>query len=283
MSESRRALPPLLVAVAVLLTVLVGCSSDSEPDPDPTSSAPSTPTQTPTPPPRATAAPSPEAGACHQITYRQAVAPTSSPKTVPCRDAHTAETISVGRLDNLVDGHLLAVDSAQVQDQVAAACPDALGSFVGGTAEDRRLSMLRAVWFTPSLEEAAAGAAWYRCDVVALAGRDRLATVKGSLEGVLGTESGRDQYGMCGTASPKAKGFARVPCGAQHSWRAFDVIELPEGKYPGAGAISTAGNQCEDAATAVADDPLDFEWASEGPDRAQWDAGQNYLLCWTAV
>ncbi|WP_262347636.1 septum formation family protein [Nocardioides dongxiaopingii] len=286
MTERRTTRARGAAAVAAMLAaglVLGGCTSDDEPaDPAPTS----TPTPTPTAPPRATAAPVPADDSCYRLTYEQAVSPTAGARPVACRGSHTSETFAVGRIDNVVDGHLLAVDSQRVQDQVASSCPADLGNVVGGTVEDLRLSMLRAVWFTPSLDQAEGGASWYRCDVVALAGRDRLADVRGSLAGVLDDQEGRDRYGMCGTASPAARGFERVPCSAEHSWRAFEVVDLDPGDgaggYPGRAAVTAAGEgPCEDAAAAVAEDSLDYEWAFEGPDPEQWAAGQTYIRCWS--
>ena len=273
---------------AVLLTVgaLTGCSGDDSPDdpgrtssaPDPTS--PATASPTPTPPPRAAPVDVPPAGGCYTLTFRQAVSPTNGEEPVACRAPHTAETFRVGRVDNVVAGHLLAVDSARVQDEVARTCPASLGEHVGGTLDDQRLSMLRSVWFTPSLEQSGKGAAWFRCDAVALAGAEDLLSLDASLAGVLDTPEGRDRFGMCGTASPGVRGFERVPCSAPHAWRAFSVIALEPGRYPGAGAVDETGAACEDAAAGVAADPLDYEWASEGPDAEQWAAGQTFVRCW---
>ncbi len=268
-------------AIAAVLLLAGGCSGD-----DATPSTPETlsPTPSPTPappaPPTADEAAAPESGGCHRLSFDEALAPTSGTGAVKCTKAHTAETYAVGRVVNLVDGHLLAIDSDRVQDQVATTCPDALSEAVGGSRDDVRLSMLRAVWFTPTVEESDAGADWYRCDVVALAGAESLTQVRGSLGKVLATPEGRATYGMCGTAGPDDKAFERVPCGEQHSWRAFSVIELPEGDYPGRDAVSTAGAPCQDAAAAIAEDALDYEWGFEGPDRAQWDAGQTFVRCW---
>lgn len=215
------------------------------------------------------------------MTFDEALAPTSGLGSVRCAQAHTAETYAVGRVDGLADGHLLAVDSDRVQRQVATTCPDALAEAVGGSLEAVRLSMLRAVWFTPTVEESDAGSDWYRCDVVALAGADELTKVRGSLAGVLSTESGRNAYGMCGTAGPDDDAFERVPCAESHSWRAFSVIDLPSGDYPGRAAVADAGQgPCKDAAGAIADDKLDYEWGFEGPDPDQWAAGQTFIRCW---
>ena len=188
-------------------------------------------------------------------------------------------TFAVGDLHPVVDGHLLAVDSERVQAQVATQCPGRLSSFVGGTPDDLRLSMLRAVWFTPSVEESDAGADWFRCDVIAVASDGRLAPLATAMGGVLGTTAGRDRFGMCGTAQPGTPAFKRVICSTGHSWRAIRVVHFSTTKYPGPGAAQAAGQTiCKDAGQAVAADQLDFTWSYEWPTAAQWNAGRRYGL-----
>ncbi len=293
----RRARGRAAVAASALVLTLAGCSgsgvgtsppTESPADPPARSPAGSSlassaaPTSTPAPTPTAAEAPRPKVGACHRLDFDAAVAPTAGLDAVSCSKAHTAETYDVGTVASLADGHLLAVDSDQVQQQVATSCPAALPEALGGTLEDVRLSMLRAVWFTPTVEESDAGADWYRCDVVALAGAEQLTRTRGSLEGVLNDAGRRDTYAMCGTAGPDEADFERVPCSAVHSWRAFSVIDLPPGTYPGRSAVADAGAApCKDAAAGVAADPLDYAWAYEGPDPDQWAAGQTFIRCWT--
>ncbi len=220
-------------------------------------------------------------GDCHRLSYDAAVAPTARSRSTPGTGTHTAETFHVGRLDTLVDGRLLAVDSDRVQQQIATTCPERLASYVGGTEEQRRLSMLRAVWFTPTVEQSDAGADWFRCDAVALAEASRLLDVEGSLEGVLDTEPGRQRYGLCGTAEPGTAGFLRVACGAPHTWRALRTVALTGEEYPGEQAAARAGETpCRDAARAGAPDPLDFQWGYEWPSAEQWDSGQSWGVCW---
>ncbi len=269
----------LAAALAAGLLALTGCSDDGEPDADRTPT-PSPTTSVPAPP-VATAAPVPAERACYRLAYDEALAPTAGQEPVDCQTRHTSVTYAVGRLDNVVDGHLLAVDADRVQAQVAATCPERLAAFVGGTREDRRLSMLRAVWFTPSVEESDAGAAWFRCDVVALAGPDRLAPLTGRVAGVLDAPAGRDRYGMCGTAEPGTPGFERVICSAKHSWRAIAVVPVAGDAYPGEKAVRAAGEDpCSDAGAAAADSALDYEWGYEWPTAEQWRAGQHYGRCW---
>jgi hypothetical protein len=198
----RRILPGLLLVPAA---AAAACSSSDQPAAEPTPSAPTSTTTSPsaTPTlPRATPAPVPPKHGCYRLTYRTAVAPTTRRAPVDCSKTHTSATYAVGELDTVVDGHLLAVDSKRVQAQAGQECPDRFASYVGGSLDDRRLTMLRPVWFTPTVAQSDAGARWYRCDAVAIAGDERLAPLTGSLAGVLDRATGRDVYGMCGTSEP---------------------------------------------------------------------------------
>lgn len=231
--------------------------------------------------PRAEEVPAPEQGACYDLSYAAALAPTSGARSTDCERRHTAVTFGTGRLRTAVDGHLLAVDSDRVQEQPARRCGRRFGTFVGGSEEDRRLSMLRAVWFTPTVAQSDRGAEWFRCDVIAVRADQELARLGTGLRGVLATERGADRYGMCGTAAPDDRAFERVVCARQHSWRAVSLVDLPDGAYPGRAAAREAGQgPCEDAGRDAAADPAEFEWGYEWPDPEQWAAGQTYGRCW---
>lgn len=273
--------PTLVAAGLAGLVLLTACTDSSEPDSaNPTRSA--TASTPPAPPPvTATSVAGPVDRACYRLDFEEAVAPTAAASEVRCSAPHTAMTYAVGTLDTVVGGHLLAVDSERVQAQVAEACPPALAQFVGGTPEDLQLSMLRAVWFTPTVEESDAGADWYRCDVIAIASDKELAPLTGRMAGVLGDSLGRERFGMCGTDEPGATDFARVICSAEHSWRAIAIVEFTGVDYPGEVAARDRGQQpCEAAGRDVADDALNFRWGYEWPTEEQWDAGQAYGLCW---
>lgn len=277
----------LLVPVVAL--ALAGCTSDAPgatAGSSPTasaSSASSSPsaTATPAPPPEP-----PADEACYRLSYDEAVAPTTSDPPVPCRNGHTSQTYAVGRLDLVDNGHLLAVDSKAARTQVARRCPTRLSAYLGATRDQLRLSLLRPVWFTPTIEESDAGADWYRCDVIAVTGEQTLARFDGSLARVMAEPEGRDEFGMCGTAQPGTKEFRRVLCRDDHSWRAIDVVELTgKGKrdaYPGPDTVREAGQEpCAEAAREIASDPLDYEWGYEWPTKDQWQAGQTYGRCWS--
>lgn len=265
----------LLLVAALALT---GCSGDDEPSAKPTPSSTPTPAAPPT---AAPAPPRPRRLECRRIDFDAALAPTGDQKVVPCKTLHTAQTYAVGQLRTVVDGHLVAVDSDRVQQQVARVCPRKLAGFLGTTDDALRLTMLRAVWFTPSVEESDAGANWYRCDALAVAGDNRLAKVRGSLAGALKDDAGLSSYGMCGTAAPGAASFKRVLCREAHSWRAIEVVPLKGRDYPGENRVRAAGQgPCEDAGREVAEDALDYEWGYEWPTADQWAAGQTYGRCW---
>jgi Septum formation len=269
----------LLLALLLVATLgVAACSGDEDPQADPTPSATATASAPPTaapPPPR------PERLQCRRLSFDEAVAPTDSDRVVSCKAAHTGQTYAVGELRTVIGGHLVAVDSSRVQQQVARVCPRKLAGFLGTTDEALRLTMLRAVWFTPSVKQSDAGANWYRCDVVAVAGDDRLGPIRGTLEAVFEDDEAAGAYGMCGTAAPDDPGFTRVLCREDHSWRAIEAVDLKGKAYPGVKRVREAGQQpCEDAGREVADDALDYEWGYEWPTAEQWAAGQTYGRCW---
>jgi hypothetical protein len=275
----RRPTTGTVAGLAAGLVFAVGCTSGSS-DPEPSPSTPAGSSAVAAPPPAR-----PKPGSCHRLTYDAALAPTSDERAVDCAKRHSSQTYAVGRLATERDGHLLAVDSSAVQEQVAARCPTRLGSYVGATDEQLRLTMLRAVWFTPTVEESDAGANWFRCDVIAVAAEDRLAQVKGTLKGALGSPDGRTSYAMCGTAQPGTPGFERLLCSEEHTWRAIRSVTLkgrgPGDAYPGEDAVREAGQSpCTEAAREVADDALDYEWGYEWPTPEQWAAGQTFGRCW---
>lgn len=282
-------LPVLLAAIAVtLVAVVVGWRTyqqqpGAEPAPAPPSASPeptSSPSTTATPTP-ADLPPSPREDACSRLSYSDAVAPTASPPTVPCDGEHTSVTFAVGELDTVVGGHLVTVDSERVRDQVARTCPDLFGDHVGGTLEQRRLSVLRPVGFTPTVEQSDRGATWYRCDVVAVARGTTLATLDSRLAGVLGTDVGRARYGLCAPAGPGASRFRTVICSGAHSWRAVRTVTFGSDAYPGIDTVREAGTRpCRAAGRAASGDALDFRWGYEWPTAEQWREGRTYGICW---
>ena len=265
----------------VLLVLLAGCSGDGDGDgdgdePDP-SSGPTT-SQAPEPPKPGRR---PQVGDCHRLTYAEALAPVAATKRVRCGRRPTALTFHVGRIERNARGKPRAVDSARVQRQVSTTCPEQLIAYLGGSADQVHRSLLTTVWFTPTLEQAQAGAAWFRCDVVAPSAGRSLMVLPADLRGAMADDAVRERFAMCATGEPGEKSFTRIPCTAPHSWRAVSTVELSGDAYPGADAIAaTMDGACTDAATEAASNPLDVRWSQEGPTERQWKAGQRHGLCW---
>ncbi len=262
-------------ALAALLALATGgCSgSDDAPVTEP-SPSPSPVVVTP--------APAPVRGACYDLTFGDAVAPSSTVGPVPCGQPHTATTFHVGRIKPVVDGHLLALDSTHVQAQVHEGCQSRLATYLGGSEEDRRLSRFAAVGFAPTLEQGDEGARWFRCDVVLLKAPEQLGRLPRKARGVLDGEGALDRYGTCGSAAPAAARFARVVCSRTHTWRARATIDLPaDAAYLDPAARKDADSACRDIDARIAANSLKLRWSFEWPTREQWDAGQRYGYCWT--
>lgn len=266
-----------ILATAVL--ALTGCSGNSDDDqaqqPSPTAST-TRAAVTPPPPPKV--------GACYQLSWSQIMEPTPSAKPMSCKKPHTARTIAVGELDTVVDGHLLAIDSDHVRKQPPARCARAVDSYLGGTVEQRRLSMITALSFAPSVEASDAGEQWYRCDVVVIAAPEKLANLSGSMKGALNSAEGRSRYGMCGTAQPGTPTFKRVQCASKHSWQATGTVDVKGtkgDKWPGKAAAEKAGEErCKELARRDASDALNYRWGYEWPTSEQWKSGRRYGICW---
>jgi len=190
-------------------------------------------------------------------------------------------TVKVGELSPVADGHLLAVDSPTVRAQIAKACPDSPGAYLGGDQTARRLSRFEVVWFSPSLEQADAGANWYRCDVVAVRSEGQLLPLPARLKGVLDQDGALDRFGTCGTAAPDARTFDRVICSERHTWRAVEIIDLAKhARYLAKDVAATADSACKAVAADGANGELKYTWSFEWPTRPQWASGQRYGYCW---
>jgi hypothetical protein len=287
------------VPLAVAAVLVAGCSGGT-PASSPSSSGSSSPTAAAssatasaasgspsaraTKRPAAVVPPAPPRAACYRLTSGQLTRPTNDSRPVPCSKPYTARTVHVGRLDTVVAGHSVAVDSDIVQRQLAATCRRQLASYVGGATSTRRLSRLNVAWFSPTLAQSDRGADWFRCDVVAFARGDALLDLPrpDRLKGLLGRAGALDTYGLCGSAAPATRGFERVVCGQPHAWRAIRTTDLAGGaRYPGAARVRSAGESgCKDAARSRADDTLKFSYGWEWPTADQWAAGQHFGYCW---
>lgn len=260
-----------LLGAALLLTVSACSSGDEKPDASPShepSATPAVPTPTTPPPPP----PAPKVGSCHVLSWDEALAPTATTASESC-ERSTSVTFHVGRIK--AD----QVDSPAAATQIAKACPKQLRAYLGGTVEQRRLSVLTTVWFTPTIAEEEQGADWFRCDLVA-PNEGALMKVSRGMRDSMGTERAA-RYELCGKGRIGSQTFTHVACAKKHSWKAISTVDLDGEKYPGRKTVAAALEQpCTDAATAVAADKRNVRWGQEGPTKAQWKAGQRYGICW---
>ena len=223
----------------------------------------------------------PKVDSCHRLSFDEAAEPVDSSAPVPCRGAHTSVTTKVGRLAPLADGHLLAVDSRTVQAKIAKACPPTLGPYVGGDQTTQRLSRLKIVWFSPTVEQADAGANWFRCDVVGIRSDDQLLALPPTMKRRARRPRGPRPLRHLRDDRPPARGFQPVACSVQHTWRAVDVVDLPSNaRYLDKAASATAEASCKDTASERAGGALTFEYSFVWPTRVEWAAGQRYGYCW---
>jgi hypothetical protein len=259
------------VAILVALLALTGCSSDEQPG-----DAPSTGTPAATPPA------GPPAGACYVLDVAAALEASNATQPVPCSRRHNAVTLLVGTVNPLIDGHLLAIDSAEVQGQIAQRCRARVDRHVGGSRETQRLSRVQAVWFSPPLSASERGALWFRCDLVIAGSPSAFTDLPRVTRGLLDASGALDRYGTCATAAPGTSGFTRVLCSARHSWRARATIALPpRSDYLEKAAGKAADSACRDVEARRATSTLRLRWGFEWPTDAQWKSGQRYGLCWT--
>jgi len=222
--------------------------------------------------------PSPPEGACYRLRFGELAQSASNDHPYPCGRRHTTQTIFVGRLHTRS-----GVDSDAARAQMARACPRKLARFLGGSRTDRHLSRFNVVWFAPSPEQAAAGARWFRCDVIAFGRPDHLYPLPRPrrLEGILDSSAALDSYGLCGTAAPGSSHFERVICARHHSWRAVSTIGFSGDTYPGRHTVRDTGNDmCRERARAQSGYSLTFRYGWEWPTRQQWSNGQHYGFCW---
>jgi hypothetical protein len=285
--------PRLAVGLVTALLVLTGCTSEvateerasASPEPAASDQARSAPTSRAPAEPAADRPSRPRVGACYDLDFASATRPTNNDRPVSCAQRHTARTYYVGRLETVVDGHLLAVDSRLAQRQVERACPRRLADHVGGSAETRALSRLQAVWFSPTIAESDEGASWFRCDVVALAAPGKLAPLPRKTKGILDRPGVLDRVGLCANAAPGARDFERVICSRPHAWRAVSTIDIPGGQlYPGVAAVREAGeSSCRDRVRRASGSPERFTYGWEWPTRSQWQAGRHFGYCWAPV
>ena len=157
--------------------------------------------------------PPPRSASCHALSVTEATDPVDTGGPVPCRQAaHVGDRSRSASSPRSPTATCSRSTRRRCASRSPTPAPTVPGAFVGGDQTTQRLSRFEVVWFSPSLEQADAGANWYRCDVVALRSEGKLLPLPARLQGVLDQDGALDRFGTCGTAAPDERGFARVVC-----------------------------------------------------------------------
>jgi hypothetical protein len=257
-----RLLPVLFLTLASLLAC--GASDQgSNPDPDQVDSVEV-----------------PQLGACRSLTPEDVEQPSNASKTVDCSAAHTAETFAVGELP--AKYHDADWNSPELGTYAYRTCGAKFQRFLGADASMVMRAMVSWAWFRPSLKAWEKGARWYRCDIVG--GGDQSSSyvdLPKTAKGLL-AQRDTDKWMVC-AVGPTVAGSKKVPCAAEHQWRAVTSIKLgePQDPYPGDKLVQVrTRDYCSDSVGAWLGYPVDYDFAYTWFHQAEWEAGNRLSVCW---
>ncbi|WP_240770176.1 septum formation family protein [Nocardioides sp. GY 10127] len=222
----------------------------------------------------------PSVGACRQLTAADIAADSNSSATVDCSSRHTAETFASGELPaRLADD---AADSEQVSLWVHTRCTTRFEKHLGADESTAMRTILSWVWFRPTDEEWAAGARWFRCDLVGGGPQlDGYRSLPESTKGLLATPD--DVWMLCVDGETLESG-QQVDCSSEHTWRAVTTIKVvpyPDTPYPGDATVeSTTKDYCEESVDAWLGYPDDFDYAYTWFGQDAWAQGNRRSVCW---
>lgn len=259
MPHVRRVVVPLALA-ALTLTGCFGHSGSADPAAD--SSA------------------APDVGACRMLALSDVAQPSNATQPVPCTQAHTAQTYAVGSLPQQ-----FAQASYDDTDVAAYAFRTCTKRFIHFTGADESLAMrtiLSWAWFRPSTAAWAAGARWYRCDVIG--GGDQTSHYVDLPTKTKGLLLGRpsDAWMVCAQGAT-VSGSVKLPCTQKHDWRAVTTIVLGGNAdpYPGDQLVQVRTRAfCSKSVGAWLDYPVDYDFGYSWFHQSEWDAGNRRSVCW---
>ena len=218
----------------------------------------------------------PKVGQCWNYTWAQGFAASSPTPAVSCSRLHRAVTYYVGTItgaaaraaDPATDPGVSALISRGCRIQQAKV----LGPGVMLTLAWRGISL-----FVPSPAEWAAGARFYRCDIMLRTTDTSIGYIPSNFIALLHTKAGIEKFRWCAT-----KTFASTPCSAKnHYYRSVVTVSLglTTTPFPGtAKAFSRAKSLC---ATAVrkalgTTKKINAQWV---PDATGWSQGTRSAAC----
>ena len=260
----RRAFAPTLVAALGIL--LAGCSggspaADREVGPD-----------------------APSVGECRILTADDIDAATNETPTVPCSTPHTGVTIHVGAFPSwkITSSNL---SSGALGDQALTQCTAAWRQTVGGDATAQHTTVANLAYYLPDSDALAAGARWFRCDLV-IGGRDgmQLTDLPATTEDLLAAPV-PDSLRACRTTPDFVDG-RQVACDHPHVLRAIGVAALPDrADYPGDVALRRASAQgCSGVVRRWLHGRVGAGTAFQWPDETAWTLlDDRSATCWAVT
>jgi hypothetical protein len=255
---------PAAVALALACALLAGCTGSADGDEDGNDKVSLDP---------------PEKAACRVLEPEDIAASSDDSPTVPCTEAHTAETYLVAEFEGpLAEAEY---DDPRLASAAYRRCSRDFRRFTGADESLALRTVLSWAWFRPSEEAWEQGARWYRCDVVG--GTDlseELVALPRTAQGVLLGIPG-DRWMAC-VAGDSVVDAAPVPCTEPHDWRAATSIVVGrEPRYPGERMVEVLSRDyCSESIGAWMNYPLDYEYAYTFFSEAEWEAGNRRSICW---
>lgn len=261
-----------ILAVALLsgsLLSLAACGEDPPtPKPEAAVMGPAVIQAEPTTPARSPRAGAPTTGACYRLSAADLAASTNSSSPVTCTDPHNAMTMRVA---------LFPTDLQVTEPEYAQrVCARHLASTTGLSRSSVQGTVFAAHWFGPDAEQRAAGARWFRCDLVARTEQGTKRLPRSSAPLFNGTAP--DEYVRCvQMRNGSTSDAVYVTCDRPHRYRWAGGFEAAGTRYPGADDLRTTVTQrCR---RFVGSGPF---WYVH-PTKAAWRAGDRTVSCFRSV
>jgi Septum formation len=246
----------------LLLLALAGCTGGPGDDEKPAETA------------------APALGACRPLVPDDITRASNDTATVPCTADHTAETFSVGTFPTALAGR--DPDDRSLGSYVYDRCQTRFQRFLGGTESLVLRATVTWAWFRPTDDAWAAGAHWFRCDVVG--GGEQSASFVRLPRTAKGLLLGRpdDRWLVC-VDGPTVSGAVKIPCSEKHRWRAVTTITVGRERaaYPGDRLVEVRTRDfCSRSVAAWLGYPIDYDYGYTWFHEAEWKAGNRRSICW---
>lgn len=206
----------------------------------------------------------PTVGQCFDMSRDELDQANYTEAAVDCGGAHTSQVIAVAQLP----ADLSYDSAADVTEFALETCYPVQRTILGTSRSRVRLTAFDLGYFTPTVEQQAAGARWLRCDLV-LTSDDTLKPLPGRLK--VGTYPFKKSVSRC----LAGRDFHVVVCADPHTFRATSALKVKASRYPKEKAWQRIGTQrCR---TATSSRSYRFSW----PSKVGWKVGDRSLVCYS--